>query len=788
MLRTIDRYVLRETLPMVFLVLLVLTFVLLIPPLMQVAQNLLAKGVDAWTVAELLIMLVPQGLGVTIPMAVLVGLLMGLGRMSSDRETVALQACGVSIYRLLRPVAALGLFAAVATAWVVHVALPGANQRYREIVYERLASRAADEIKPRVFYQGFPGVILYIWDIDQTTNQWTNVFMADSRDPDQPLAYLAEEGRVILDQEQRLVDIVLDQATGHSVSQNDPTVYDVSYNEELVLKLDPETIFPAGGPDIGYREMTMAQLQAEVDTLVEQGVSPHNPIMEIHQKFSLPVACLVFGLLALGLGVTSRKDGKLASFAIGIGVIFTYYILMYGARAMAKGALISPHFAMWVPDILLGFAGIGLLAWRSHSAERRINLGFGLLKRTPSAPPLGAEEPLAISDSNEISPRANGKIDTATPVGVAASWSPGGVLSLLDRYVGRQYLKLVALSFVGLLGIFYISTFIDLSDKLFKGETTLMQLGEYFYYATPQFMYFVLPISALVATLITIGVLTKSSELTVMKACGISLYRAALPLILFSLTWSGVLFAMEESFLADANRRAEALRHVIRGGSPQTFDVLNRKWVVSPDGDIYNYVHFDPTNDELRSVTVYDFDDEQWRLKGRSFAARASYHDGWEATEIWTRSFEGKGDSAQAGAFDRSEKGSLGIEPPAYFSTEQPDAQRMSYQELGSYIGSLEASGVDVVKLKVDLERKLSFPFVTLILTLIAVPFAVTTGRHGALYGVGIGITLAIGYWVVISVFAAIGSAGLLSPLLAAWAPNVLFGGSAIYLLLTVPT
>ena len=112
----------------------------------------------------------------------------------------------------------------------------------------------------------------------------------------------------------------------------------------------------------------------------------------------------------------------------------------------------------------------------------------------------------------------------------------------------------------------------------------------------------------------------------------------------------------------------------------------------------------------------------------------------------------------------------------------------MSYQELGSYIGSLEASGVDVVKRKGDLERNLSFPFVTLILTLIAVPFAVTTGRHGALYGVGIGITLAIGYWVVISVFAAIGSAGLLSPLLAAWAPNVLFGGSAIYLLLTVPT
>jgi lipopolysaccharide export LptBFGC system permease protein LptF len=112
----------------------------------------------------------------------------------------------------------------------------------------------------------------------------------------------------------------------------------------------------------------------------------------------------------------------------------------------------------------------------------------------------------------------------------------------------------------------------------------------------------------------------------------------------------------------------------------------------------------------------------------------------------------------------------------------------MNYQELDRYITELSASGVDVVPLRVSLARKLSFPLVTLILTLIAIPFAVTTGRHGTLYGVGIGIMLAIAYWVVISVFSAFGSAGLLSPGLAAWAPNVLFGGSAVYLLLTVRT
>ena len=92
--------------------------------------------------------------------------------------------------------------------------------------------------------------------------------------------------------------------------------------------------------------------------------------MEIHRKFSIPVACLVFVLIGIGLGVTSRKDGRLASFALGLTVIFTYYVIMYGAEAMAKGALVSPHLAMWLPNILLrGLAGLALFAWRSASVE-----------------------------------------------------------------------------------------------------------------------------------------------------------------------------------------------------------------------------------------------------------------------------------------------------------------------------------------------------------------------------------------------------------------------------------
>ncbi|MCH7746769.1 MAG: LPS export ABC transporter permease LptG [Acidobacteria bacterium] len=779
MLPILDRYILRETLRMVFLTLLVFTFVLMIDPLMRVVQALITKGVDVWTIVQLMLTLVPQGLGVTIPMAVLIGLLMGLGRLSGDRETVALQACGISIYQMLRPVAVLGTVAMAATTYTLVVAVPDANQAFREITFRTLATRAEDEVKPRVFYQGFPGVVLYVRDVDTQGTGWSEVFLADNRDPENPQVYIADKGRVIIDRENRVVDIVLTSGSGHRVDPEDPATYDVHRFDESLIKLDPDTIFPPGGPARGLREMTIPELQAQAASMREQGVSPHNEIIEIHQKFSLPVACLVFAIIGLALGVTSRKDGKLASFALGIGVIFAYYIIMYSARALAKGDLVSPHLAMWLPNIILGGGGVALLVWRARSTERRVPLGLSVLGRR-SAAPLPADTP-------RHGTRASAMADPGIGVRAGAGWSGGGLLSLLDRYVGKQYLKIVLLTFVGLLGIFYIATFVDLADKLFKGTTTVLTILEYFWYATPQFIFYVLPISALVATLVTVGMLTKSSELTVMKACGISLYRVSLPLLLFAVLWSGVLFGMGESFLADANRRAEAIRHVINGNPAETFDLLDRRWLVSPDGRmIYHYVHFDPDRVELNAVTTYRFADDDWQLAERTYATQAVFDHVWQGREVWIRQF---GDDRGPGAFERSEHSDMSwIDPPEYFTTEQPEAERMSYRELTRYIRELEASGVDVVALRVALQRKLSFPFVTLILTLIAVPFAVTTGRHGAMYGVGIGIVLAFSYWLVAGIFAAIGSAGLLTPLLAAWAPNVLFGGSAVYMLLAVRT
>ena len=203
MLKTIDRYVIREVVPPFILALLIFTFVLELPPVMQQLEQLLAKGVPWPTVGRIILLLSPQALGLTIPMALLVGLLIGLGRLSTDRESVALLACGVSPYRLLRPVLALSGVAMAATMYVMIEAIPDANQSYREILFATLSKKVESDIKPRVFFQDFPNWVLYPRNEAAPGEPgWKDVLLANTSKPDAVEAYMAGHGRIVLDSSQ----------------------------------------------------------------------------------------------------------------------------------------------------------------------------------------------------------------------------------------------------------------------------------------------------------------------------------------------------------------------------------------------------------------------------------------------------------------------------------------------------------------------------------------------------------------------------------------------------------
>ena len=786
-MKILDRYLVREIIPPLIIGLVLLTFALMLPPILQQGARLIEKGVDWKIIVRVLWTLVPQALSITIPMALLLGILVGLGRLSADREFVALQACGISVFRLSRPIVLLAVVGCAATAYETLVATPDANQTFREILFNVVASRAENDIKPRVFFQEFPNRVLYVRDTPPG-GDWKGVFVADSTKADQTTVYFAQSGRLVVDRAKRTVQLLLEHGTVHTVAPSKPDTYDTSSFEQLMLNMDAETVFPRAQVIKGDNEMSIAELRERIAENDKIGARSYSQLYTIQQKFSIPVACLVLALIGVALGVSNRRDGKLATIALGVGVVFVYYMILYGARAGAMAGKVPATLAPWIVNVVLGIVGVALVLWRAGAADQpiRINIPKFWIRSRAGSP------------AGPAVPAPNRRVVVVIRIPHLAWPRP----RLLDLYVSRLYLSIFGLSFVALLGIFYISTFIDLADRLFRGVVTTGLLLRFFYFQTPQYVYYIVPLSVLVATLVTVGLLTKNSELIVMRACGISLYRSALPLMLFAALFSGILFEMQEQVLPDANQEASRLNAIIHNWPVPTFGTLTRRWIAGNSGDIYYYDSFDPRTNQFARLSLFRLDEAQWRLASLTYAQNVSLerrHESegaaapaWVAHRGWNRQFSTtsrQNTVRTVVAYEPFDRHDIALEPPSYFrETVDPDADRMTYGQLKAYVTQLRTSGYHAIPYMVQLQQKVAFPFVTLVMTMIAVPFAVSTGRRGALSGIGVGIVLAIVYRIAMVVFGALGAGGWLAPALGAWAPNILFGAVALYLVLTVRT
>jgi lipopolysaccharide export LptBFGC system permease protein LptF len=245
------------------------------------------------------------------------------------------------------------------------------------------------------------------------------------------------------------------------------------------------------------------------------------------------------------------------------------------------------------------------------------------------------------------------------------------------------------------------------------------------------------------------------------------------------------MFALEDRVMAQAERKAEVLRNEIRDRPQRTFGVANRSWQVGDNGNLYHYAVFDVNARTLHHLSIFETTRDPYRLKTLTFATQVVFDDGaWKATDGWVQTFTPSGGVTRKSFAEET----LPLEEPAFFGTEQIEAEFMSYRELSEYIDRLDESGVSIAANRVELHRKVAFPLVTLVMTLIAIPFGVTTGRRGALYGIGLAVVLAVSYMLLSTLFLAFGSAASLPPALAAWAANILFAAAALTMVLTVRT
>jgi len=778
--RIFTRYILKEVLSHGLIGVAVFTFVIFMRDVGQLLELLVRNTAPIPSIAEFSFLILPKALTVTIPMGVLVGILIGLSRMSADSEITAMRAAGVGVHRFVWIIASFGI-----GAWLLamgnSVFLAPKSAAALASLQNNLASTLASvKIQPRVFYEDSPNTVIYVQDVSSSReggSVWKNVFQADISKPGTPKITIAQQALVGgVDKDAILLHLV--NGEEHQTDVHTPDQYIISSFNETDVRLN---LPPAPKPvqDV----IPVAQLGTR--ELLQQTYHPNKDFarwywIEFNRRLALPTACLVLVLIGIPLGLSSKKGGRGAGFVLTIVLVFIYYFIFLTGIQFARSGKLPPVLGVWMANIVFAVIGI-LLLWRVDKMP--IELGLGVLGTDFRN---WIQKQVMARNGDRAAVQRRRFFRTRFPL-------------ILDDYVLRNYLgnlSLILASFVVLVLIF---TFFELLSDILRNHVSGIVVGEYLLNEMPTMLYTVTPLAVLLAVLVTFGLLQKSNEMTAMKATGISIYRTTVPVLVISAVLAGGLFLLEESYLPYANTRVETLKDFIKGKPAQTYLRPGHKWIFGQNNVIYYYEFYDPDRDQFGNISSFEFDPHTFQITKRVYAARARWAEslqkwvferGWECTfrkrDMDERSFPAK-PLEKFRRFDVSTFAELN-EQPTYFKKEVKQSSEMNYEELRSYIRDLQQSGFDVVRLRVQLQKKLAFPLITLVMAILAIPFALSAGRRGALTGVAVAVLIGVVYWLTSSLFEAMGNASQLPAVLAAWSPDIIFGTAGAYLVLKTPS
>jgi lipopolysaccharide export system permease protein len=355
---------------------------------------------------------------------------------------------------------------------------------------------------------------------------------------------------------------------------------------------------------------------------------------------------------------------------------------------------------------------------------------------------------------------------------------------VLHRYVIREYLNIFSLSLCSLILIYVVVLFFQKANFFIKYNASFHVILLYLFYQIPQVVFqFTLPYAVLLATLLTLGTLSRHSEITAMKAGGVSLYRLTFPLFLIVILISLCAFLGNEYLVPLANQKNRQLVSVRLKKEPSSFFKNYKIWYRS-DHHVFNIQLLDSKQKALKGFTLYEFDD-RFRCVQRIDAKEAKWIDEkWKLYDGAVRHFD-EGGSIQTTPFEQ-----LDFPLPetwASFQGIERQSVEMSYTELRNYVQRIQSAGYDATRYLVDLYAKLSYPFLNLIMILIGVPFALKTGRSGGVaLSIGISIMIGFAYGVTFYVFLSFGKSGVLNPFLSSWIPTILFGLAGIFTLMSI--
>jgi LPS export ABC transporter permease LptF/LPS export ABC transporter permease LptG len=773
-MRILDRYIVREIFRHAFLGLIVFTFVFFVPQLVRLMALFVRHTGSGAQILKLFLCIFPGVFTFTLPMAVLIGVLLGLGRMSADSEIIALTALGIGRRRILLPVGVLALAGALATLAMTLWLGPISLHTFRTLEAALIASQVSFQVQPRVFDERFPKLVLYINDLSASGTQWHGVFLAQAGGENGSNITLAENAIVIAEPKLGKLELHLQGGSTHEFERSDPDHYSITAFGQSDWPIEVTGLVPSQPRQLSNPERSVR------DLLGDNGPGWREARVELHRRLAFPAACLAFALIAVPLGAQPRRGGRAAGSLIAVVLIAGYYLLFIMGAGLARQGTVTPATGLWIADALLVVVGLALLPrMEQFRGESQWPRTFGRLRPWVRLIRLRTKRVRAAA-----SRAANGHRAHREDVAPASGSFP----QLMDLYLLRRFFSYFALLMAVFIFLFEAFTFFELLDDIARHRIAFVTVVDYFFYLTPYLTYQLAPLAALVAVLVTLGVMSKNNEIVACKASGISLYRLFIPLLLSGLLLATGMIVLDDTFLPYANQRQDALRNQIKGKPPQTYRQPER-WIFGENSKIYNYDLFDPAQNLFGGLTVLEIDPLTFEMRRRVFASRARWSDSqklWLLEAGWVREFTG-GTNVHYERFNVKDLPEL-TEPPSYFNREVLPAIQMSWPQLRRYIDDLHRAGFDVSALTVQWHRKLAFPLIAPVSMLLAFPFAFLVGTRGALGGIAIGVAIGIIYWLGAELLGAMGGVGQLPPLLAGWSPDIIFFFLGLYFFFKMPT
>jgi len=778
-MRILDRYIVREVFRHALLGLVVFTFVFFVPQLVRLMELFVRHSGSGAQVLQLFLCIFPSVFVFTLPMATLIGVLLGLGRMSADSEIIALTALGIGRRRILLPVGVLALTGALLTLAMTTWLGPLALRTFRTLQADMITSQVSFAVQPRVFDERFPRMVLYVNDVAASGTQWHGVFLAQTGSESGSQLTLAERAIVIAEPHQNKLELHLQGGTTHEFSREDADHYSVTAFGQSDWPIEFNGLAAAEPRQLNNAERSVRELWDD------HGPGWRAARVELHRRFAFPIACFAFALIAVPLGAQPRRGGRAAGALLAVILIASYYLLTVMGANFARQGTVTPAGGTWIANAIVFVLGLVLLPrmeqFRGETWWFRPILYFQSRRRLLRRRRAQARASARTATANGV----NGERVTQEIM----ARSSGSFPQLLDIYVLRRFFYYFALLMAAFVFLFETFTFFELLDDIARHRVPFLIVVDYFRYLAPYLLYQLAPLGALVAVLVTLGIMSKNNEIVAIKASGISMYRLALPLLLAGLALAVTMVVLDDTYLPYANQRQDALHSLIKGRPPQTYTHPQR-WIFGEASKIYNYDLFDPTQNLFGGLTVLEIDPATFQVRRRIYASRARWSETqkvWVLEGSWVRDFAD-------GTIVRYERlppvTSLPelTEPPSYFNREVRQAFQMSWRELRTYIDGLQRAGFDVSTLTVQWQEKIAFPLLAPVSMLLAIPFAFLVGTRGAVGGVALGVAFGIAYWSVAKLLEAMGGVGQLPPFLAGWSPDIIFFFLGMYFFFKMPT